>query len=101
MVQKTILIVLTVLLLANCSSTKPIAIKTTPISTPVEQPLAPEPIQPLDITWKIIENDSIVYAGLTIPHYERLSLNMADIKRYIIQQQAIIDYYKNRTGDVK
>lgn len=43
----------------------------------------------------INENYTFVFYAISVPDYERLSLNMADIHRYIKQQKEIIIYYEN------
>ncbi len=40
------------------------------------------------------KNDSLVFFALSVPDYENLSLNMAEMKRYIEQQKTIIVYYE-------
>jgi hypothetical protein len=35
-----------------------------------------------------------VFYVVEVPDYENLALNMADIKRYLVQQQKIIEYYE-------
>lgn len=42
------------------------------------------------------ENGNLVFFAISVPGYENLSLNMADIKRYIEQQQSIIIYYEEQ-----
>lgn len=37
----------------------------------------------------------LVFFAITVPHYENMALNFADIKRYIRQQQNLILYYEN------
>lgn len=41
------------------------------------------------------DNPDLVYFAISIPGYENLALGMADMKRYIEQQKAIIVYYEN------
>jgi len=41
------------------------------------------------------DNPDLVYFAISIPGYENLALGMADMKRYIEQQKAIILYYEN------
>lgn len=41
------------------------------------------------------ENGDIVFFAISVPHYENLSLNLADIKRYIGQQKSLILYYED------
>ena len=46
------------------------------------------------------DTGDIVYIAISVPDYENLSLNMAELRRYIEQQQSIIVYYEdsiNRT----
>ena len=40
------------------------------------------------------ENADFVFFALSVPDYENLSLNMAEMKRYIEQQKTIIVYYE-------
>ena len=40
------------------------------------------------------ENGDIVFFALSVPNYENLSMNIADLKRYIEQQKQIIVYYE-------
>lgn len=42
------------------------------------------------------ENGDLVYFAISVPGYENLALSLADIKRYIEQQQAIIVYYEEQ-----
>lgn len=47
------------------------------------------------------ENADLVFFALSVPDYENLSLNMAELKRYIDQQKTIIIYYEQSIGGVK
>ena len=40
------------------------------------------------------ENGDIVFFAISVPHYENLSLTLADLKRYIGQQKSLILYYE-------
>ena len=71
---------------------------------------SPRPINMIDIKWytvttdnidefeKNFENDNgdLVFFAISVPHYQNLSLNLAEIRRYIEQQQAVIIYYENQ-----
>ena len=64
----------------------------------------------IDVNWYTVTTDNIhefeerfenangdlVFFALSVPHYENLSLNLADIRRYIEQQKAIIVYYEQQ-----
>ena len=75
-------------------------------------PLQPHPrsINMVDFKWytvttdnidefeKNFENDNgdLVFFAISVPHYQNLSLNLAEIRRYIEQQQSIIIYYETQ-----
>ena len=40
------------------------------------------------------ENADFLFYSLSVRDYETLALNMADIKRYILQQKELIIYYE-------
>lgn len=42
------------------------------------------------------DNGDLVFFAISVPHYENLSLNLADIRRFIEQQKAIIVYYESQ-----
>lgn len=76
-----------------------------------EIPLQPKPrgIDPKNVTWHVVtqenlqtflekmqeENGAVVFFAITVKDYEKLSLTLADIKRYIEQQKLIIVYYED------
>ena len=97
MVQKSFLIVLLLLALSSCSSTKPIEIVTTPVQLPIAQLPDPSPIVMSDISWKIINLDNKIYYGLAVSDYQLLATNMLELKRYILAQKNIITYYRQNT----
>jgi len=42
----------------------------------------------------IKQNDEFLFFAISVRDYETLALNMAEIKRYVIQQKRIIIYYE-------
>ena len=40
------------------------------------------------------KNENLVFFALSVPDYENMSLNLAEMKRYIDQQKTIIVYYE-------
>lgn len=44
----------------------------------------------------IHDNGNFVFYAISVPTYENMALNLADIKRYIGQQQALIVYYEEQ-----
>lgn len=37
----------------------------------------------------------LVFFAITVPDYENMSLNLAELRRYILQQRNLIQYYEN------
>jgi len=80
---------------------------------PLKQP--PRPISMTDVNWYVVTTDNIaefekrfendnsdlVFFALSVPHYQNLSVNLADIKRFIEQQKAIIVYYEQQLTESK
>ena len=64
----------------------------------------------IDVKWHTVTTDNIdefeknfetsngdlVFFAISVPHYQNLSLNLAEIRRFIEQQQAIIVYYETQ-----
>lgn len=50
----------------------------------------PDPVKMRSVTWKAIIYENIPYFALTIADYEKLSLNMNDLRLYIQQSNSII-----------
>lgn len=46
------------------------------------------------------QNGVIVFFAITPKDYENLAINVSDIRRYIIQQKEIIEYYEESITDV-
>ena len=42
------------------------------------------------------QNSDLVFFALSVPHYQNLSVNLTDIRRYIEQQRSIIIYYEDQ-----
>lgn len=107
---KAISLILLASSLAACSSVEPrIIVKTDYVEK--EIPIQPHPkgvtVYPtyfytvneenLDEFLERFENENgdIVFFAISVPHYENLSLTMADLKRYIGQQKSLILYYED------
>jgi len=41
------------------------------------------------------ENGELTFIAFSVPHYENLSLNVAELRRYILQQQTLVLFYEN------
>jgi hypothetical protein len=101
------------LLLIACGQT-PLTIDTKPIVIPIEKPDDPAMVRMEPVSFRVVNKDNltqfiaeltklqgsnnIVFIAITTTDYENLALNLADLKRYISQQKAIIVYYKTVTA---
>lgn len=70
---------------------------------------SPKPMTLNDVTWYVVTEDNFdeflekykkengdawVFYAVSVRSYEAMALNLAEIKRYILSQQAIIGYYE-------
>lgn len=103
--------------LFGCASTKKIDIYSKPVELNIYQPADPEPVKMLDMKFRVVTKENIdafiqeqskiqdnpnpVFVVIGIKDYKAMSLNLAELKRYINQQQKIIVYYKKATAPRK
>jgi len=73
----------------------------------------PRPVEMQDVNFYVVtaenledfrkrfeaENGQFVFFAISVRDYERLALNLADIRRYIEQQKTIIVYYEKALTD--
>lgn len=101
------------LLLAGCNPNT-LKIDTQPVQQQVIQPSEPRAPKLNNVHWKVVTkstldafikdlekaqgSDNPVFVAITMQDYQVLSLGMAELKRYIDQQHAIIVYYKSATN---
>lgn len=104
---------LTSLLLAGCASTKQIEISASPIAKPPLTLPSTNKVKMRTVKWKVVtknnvdqvmadlakQGDNVVLFSLTDKGYEALSLNTADLRKLIMEQQAIIAAYKQYYED--
>ena len=109
MLQKMFLIVLSLALLASCSPSEPKVVTNTQY---IERniPIQPRPrgVELSDVKWHVVNRDNVdefleqmsitsdtfVFVGITVKDYEKLSLNLDELRRYIDQQNELIVYYE-------
>ena len=111
MVQKIFLTSLSLLLLSSCARVP--EEKTVTVETLIEKDI-PIQVRPKGLTlsapyFHVVTSDNIdafvdefkkrngselVFYALSVRDYEKMSLNLADLRRYIEQQNAIIVYYE-------
>lgn len=75
----------------------------------IEMKGRPRPVEMHDVEWYVVTPENleeflenykrstgdVVFLAISVPHYENLSLNLSELRRYIEQQQSIIVYYEN------
>lgn len=47
------------------------------------------------------ENGDVVFFAISVPDYENLSMNVAELKRFINQQKSLIIYYEESIGKME
>lgn len=94
---------------AGCSTVDRIEVDTVVKNAPIPLQKQPKPVALNDIKIYVVTEENFsqfieklktnvgtdVFYAITVKDYEKLSLNMEDIKRYIDQQKAIIIYYED------
>ena len=111
----TIVIGLGIVMLVGCSSTpiKEVVIKTKPIEIEIAQPERPREVKLERPEWFVvntsnlqeflekvreIQSDEPVFFAFTPQDYEKMSYNLQEIRRYVLQQNEIIVYYEKMTA---
>lgn len=111
---KTLSLFLAIISLAGCSLTENVRTETVYVKRDIPIQERPKPLEldnvqfyavsekNIDEFLKTFEDKygNIVFFAITVPDYETLSLNIAELRRYIEQQKALILYYeKNIMSD--
>lgn len=120
--KKILLISLLIAITSGCSSiplsTKPVEVVTIAEPVPMYHPPLPLELQLVDIDWQVLSPQILqeylsdlesgsapptAFYSLTSKEYENLSMNMAEIKRYLRDTLSIVEYYRNydKTKDDK
>ena len=103
------------LALSGCASA-PLTINAVPNNFQIAQPPSPEPLNLSSIHFTVVTKDTMqsfidaqvkaqnnqnpVFIVLDSNGYKAIRINIAELQRYIIQQQKIIVYYKTVTSAV-
>lgn len=100
-----------ILLLTACGSGTSLQIFSQPVQIDVARAADPEAVRMLPVQFRVVTGDTVdsflaeirtaqsgatpVFIAITTKDYENMSLNLADLRRYIEQQQAVIVYYRS------
>ena len=118
--MKKIIVSFFVIALSSCSAlplmqSKPVEVVTIAEPMPMYHPPLPMEVQLVDIDWEIltpeimqeylnqIDNGSApetAYYSLTSKDYENLSMNMAEVKRYIRDTLSIVEFYREYDDEI-
>ena len=104
--MKNLLLISLTFLMCSCSllpRTQPVEVKTMPLEVNMQ-----------DLTWRVLTPELMAeylklveegkappeaYYALSTQGYESLSMNMAELKRYITNVLAIIEYYREQDNE--
>ena len=118
MINKSLLVISTVLTLSACQTmtTERIDINTVPEQLKIEIQKHPKPLRLYkDVKIYVVtkqnfkkfvktyekRNRTGVFYAISPRDYQKMALNIAELKRYISQQKAIIVYYERRIKEVQ
>ena len=108
------------LMISACSllepRTVPVEVKTITLPAPMYHPPMPLEVSLQDIKWRVLTPEVMEeylqlvkdgkapaepYYALSTQGYESLSMNMAELKRYVTNVLAIIEYYREQDKDLE
>ena len=106
------------LLSSGCSSWRevlPVEVKTVEVERKIPTQNRPRPVKLDDVHFYVVsadnfdnfkkrfekENGDLVFYALSVRDYETIAYNMAELKRFIDQQQQIIIYYEEAVKPTK
>lgn len=110
------LTILSILLLTSCQRAVQKPITVTEVK-PLDIPMVakPPPVQMNNIYIYVVNEPEIeeflktykddtgsnTFYAISVKDYENLSMNFAELKRYILQQKSIVSYYENAITELK
>lgn len=103
---KCLVILSALLVLSNCSKPEPIT-TTTVVQTSIPIKPKPRPVTLNSVDFSVVTNYNIdsylkkvssngeyVFVAMSVKSYENMALNIDELKRYIEQQNGVIEYYE-------
>jgi len=114
MIHRLCLLTIIAITLSACgSSVQQLSVSAKPIEIDISKTADPAAVKLYPIQFKVVNKSNLdafianiskaqgtsnpVFIAITTKDYENLSLSLADLHRYIEQQQAVIVYYRNLT----
>ena len=111
--MKALMLTLMLIILSACSTAGNISISSRPIEIDVGRTADPQGVTMLPVNFRVVTRETLdsfmaelsreqgaspVFIAITTRDYENMALNLADLRRYIEQQRAIIVYYRQMTA---
>ena len=107
-ILKKTLLVSSLFLLTACASDEKIIVQTEIIQTEIPTQARPKGVSLSNVRFYVVtkenlndflknfekENDDTVFYAISVKDYEKMALNIADLRRYINQQDKLILYYE-------
>lgn len=84
-----ILAILVIMLLTGCGTTSRVSF--IEAKRPVPKIDVPPPLNPLPVTFKLLEHDDVVYFSLDSNNYENLAKNTEDVQNRLFYYHKLID----------
>jgi len=112
---KPILALLLISSLIGCTTVQErVILRTKYVSKTIPVQPHPKPVNLFDIEFYAVttenidefverfekENGDLVFFAISIPDYENISMNVAELRRYINQQKAILVYYEQSIAEL-
>lgn len=101
------------LVLPACG-TRSLQVSSAPVQIAITQAADPTPVQMMPVNLRVVTsenlqafltdmsadqgNPSYVFVTMQMRDYENLTLNLAELRRYMEQQQAVIQFYRGQTA---
>ena len=116
MLHKTFLIASSLLLLTSCARapSQEVLTETRFVRPSIDIVPRPRPVDLRNMEWRVVTHENMdefiqsigigdtgeyVFYVITVRDYEKLALNLDELKRYILQQQEIIAYYEQAVSE--
>lgn len=107
-ISKKILLLSSISLLSACASQEKVVVQTEIIKADIPIQARPKSVSLSNIKFYVVtkenlndflkvfekENNDIVFYSISVKDYEKMSLNIAELRRFILQQDKIIVYYE-------
>lgn len=104
------------LLLSSCGRSIPdpqVVIQTEYVTKNIPLQAQPKPVVLNDVKWYVVteknlpefleqfkkDNDVVAFMAVSVRGYENMSMNVQELRRYILQQKSIIVYYEQAIQD--